>query len=130
MQANPSPFVQIENVTAHLRGLLVSEWRLARKEMAQNLRAARTGLILAVIGMATAFSALFALTAALYLGLATAGLPEWLAALATGLGLLIVSALAMWVGLRRLSPQALAPTQTAAHAAETIRLVTEKTHVS
>ncbi|WP_299297614.1 phage holin family protein [uncultured Tateyamaria sp.] len=130
MQPHPSPLAQIENVAAHLRGLLISEWRLARGEMAQNLRAARTGLILAAIGFAATFSALFALTAALFLGLTALGLAAWLAALATGTGLLIVSALALWLGLNRLSPKAIAPTRTAAHAAETIRLVTEKTHVS
>lgn len=130
MHSNTSPLTQLENAAAHLRGLLVHEWRMARVEMAQNLRAARTGLILAAMGVAAAFCAFVALTAALFLGLAAFGLPTWLAALATGGAFLLISALALWLGLNRVSPKALAPTQTAEHAAETIRLVTEKTHVS
>lgn len=130
MQNPTSPLVQLENVAAHLRGLIVSEWRLARSEMAHNLRAARTGLILAVAGVGAALAGFVAATGALFLGLAAVGLPTWLAALITAATFLIAAVVLLWAGLSRLSPDALAPKQTAAHAAKSIRLVTERTHVS
>lgn len=130
MQTEASPLTHIQNASAHFRGLLASEWRLARREVAANLRAARTGLILTVFGVAAALSALSALTAAVFFGLAAAGLEAWLAALATGAVMALLAALLIWVGVSRLSPKALAPTESASHAAETLRLVTEKTHVS
>ncbi|MCC1493885.1 phage holin family protein [Cognatishimia sp. F0-27] len=130
MEHPNAPGPTLAAIAEHLRGLLLSEWVLAKTEMSRNLRAAKRGLIIAVFGVAIAFSAVFALTAALFLGLSTAGLAPWLAALATGIVLALFSALALRIGLSRLSPKTVAPTESAKHAAETLRLVTEKTHVA
>ncbi len=127
---SPSPLVHLQTATAHLRGLLASEWRLACAEMSKNLRAARTGLVLAAVGFAAALSGVFAMTAALFLGISALSVAPWLSALATGLIISIIAALLLWIGVSRLSPKALAPTQTTQHAQKTLRLVTEKTYVS
>ncbi|WP_299629270.1 phage holin family protein [uncultured Tateyamaria sp.] len=125
-----TPLTHLSTATAHLRGLLVSEWRLAKLELARNLRAARVGVILAAIGLGGALCAMFALTGALFLGLGALGLAPWLAALATAGALGLIAAICLWLGLTRLSPEAIAPTETVAHAAKTLRIVTENTHVS
>ena len=125
-----TPLTHLSTATAHLRGLLASEWRLAKLELAKNLRAARVGVMIAVIGIGGALCAMFALTGAMFLGLGTLGLAPWLAALATAGGLGLIAGICLWIGLTRLSPKAIAPTETAAHAAKTLRLVTENTHVS
>ncbi|WP_299616323.1 phage holin family protein [uncultured Tateyamaria sp.] len=130
MQSQPTPLAHLGTATAHLRGLLASEWRLARIEISRNLKAARTGIILAAIGIGGALCAMFALTGALFLGLGALGLDPWIAALATAGALGVIATLCLWIGLTRLSPEAIAPTETAAHAAETLRLVTENTNVS
>lgn len=130
MQTDPSPLTHLQTASAHFRGLLASEWRLARREMTANLRAARTGLVLTAFGIGAALSAFFALTGALFLGLAALGFNAWVAALATGAVMATLAGICIWIGVSRLSPKALAPTKSASHAAETLRLVTEKTHVS
>lgn len=127
--AEPSPLHHLETATAHFRSLLASEWRLARREVSENLKAARLGIILAVCGIAMALSAIFALTGAAFLGLAQLGLSPALAALATGAAFILCAVGLIWMGLNRLSPKALAPTETTEHAAQTLRLVTEKIHV-
>jgi len=130
MQTHDTPRTQIENATAHVRGLIASEWQFMRREIAANLRRARTGLVLAVVGVVAVLCAGFALTATLFLGLAALGIAPWLAALITGGACSVIAALCLWLGLSRLSPSALAPTQSTSHVVETLRLVTEKTHVS
>ncbi|WP_299374054.1 phage holin family protein [uncultured Tateyamaria sp.] len=130
MQNNATPLTHLGTAAAHLRGLVTSEWRLARIELAKNLRAARTGIILAAVGLGGALCAMFALTGAVFLGLSALGLAGWLAALATAGVLGVIAGLCLWIGVTRLSPKAIAPTQTAAHAAKTLRIVTENTHVS
>ncbi len=124
-----SPLHHLENAAAHFRQLLSSEWTLARRELSRNLKAARLGLILAACGIALLFSAIFALTAAAFLGLSLLGLSSAVAALVTGGAVLTLAVGLIWLGLARLSPKAIAPTETTAHAAQTLRLVTENLHV-
>ena len=130
MQTEATPLTHLGTAAAHLRGLVTSEWRLARIELARNLRAARTGIILAAVGLGGVLCAMFALTGAIFLGLTALGLAGWLAALATAGVIGVLAGLCLWIGVTRLSPKAIAPTETAAHAAKTLRIVTENTHVS
>ena len=130
MQIHANPLEQLSTATTHLRELLKSEMRLAKLELANNLKAARTGLILAAIGLAAILCTAFALTATLFLGLSAFGIASWLAALITTALLGMISILCFWVGLSRLSPKAIAPTEAAEHAAQSIRLVKENTYVS
>ncbi|MEM8822960.1 MAG: phage holin family protein [Pseudomonadota bacterium] len=129
LSAQHSPLHHLETATAHVRSLLASEWRLARREVSKNLKAARLGIILAACGIALMLSATFALTAAAFLGLALLGMPTALAALVTSVGFFAVAAGLVWMGVSRLSPKALAPTETTEHATQTLRLVTEQIHV-
>lgn len=107
--------------------LMRQEWLLARTELAQSARRLGKDVGILLLGGAVAYAGFLALLAFIIIGLATLGLPWWLAALivavvVTGAGVVLVQR-----GLTSLQGEDLTPRQTMETLRDDLRLVKEET---
>jgi hypothetical protein len=109
----------LQDVLANIQDIVRAEVRLAKAELGEELKQARSGSILIGVGaVAAIFSALFLLLACVYaLGLV---MPNWAAALIVMAALGIAAAVTLGVGLKRFKTIQAAP-KTAASLKENVR---------
>lgn len=111
-QARPTGSL-VADALQHLSNLVRGEVALARAEIMENLRNARTGLLLMITAGLLAATALNLLGAALAAAFTALGLPAWASALIVGIAIGLV-ALVLWQkGAKALDPSSMAPTRTA-----------------
>jgi len=96
-----SLFKLIADLPGYLVALLRSEVELLKTELLEKAKLAGVGIGLIAAGAFFGFFAFGVLLAAAVLGIATA-LPAWLAALIVGVVLLIITAILVFVGVKRL----------------------------
>jgi hypothetical protein len=92
--------------------LMRQEWILARTEMSEKAAHIGKDLGFLALGGAVAYAGFLALVAAAIVGLATAGMAWWLAALLVGVVVAAVGALLVQRGLGALRGEDLAPRRT------------------
>lgn len=97
---------------AHLRGLVKSEWKLARAEMTNAAKRAGRGAIFLGVALALALVAFHALAITAILALAAAGIPLVWAALITTVGVLVLALICLLIGRSALKPEKLSPKRT------------------
>lgn len=105
--------------------LLRKELRLARAEMSEKVSQAVSGSTSLAAGAALLFCALLALLAAAVLGLDEV-MSLWLAALVVAVVVLLVGALILFAGLRKLRETRLAPQRTIESVRENMDVVRER----
>jgi len=90
----------LHDIVGNVQEIVRAELRLAKTEVREELARSRSAAVLLAVGALTlVFSALFALLAIVYaLSLVT---PAWAAALIVGLGVGLVAALCLGLGIRR-----------------------------
>lgn len=113
------------DVVQDLGALVQEEVALAKAEVRQTVGKVAADSVLAVLGGGFIFVALFALVAALILGLATA-LAPWLAALIVGIALLLVGVILLMMGINRLKRVSVVPERTVRTVREDIEEVRER----
>jgi hypothetical protein len=100
------------DLTRDTRSLLEQEIRLARTEMAQNVKRIVPSLTLIVAGGLIAYGGILAIVAAVVLGLIALGLAAWAAALLGGVVIAGIGYALLRAGLASFRPQDLKPRQT------------------
>jgi hypothetical protein len=109
----------LHDVLANIQDIVRAEVRLAKAELGEELKAARSGGVLVGAGaVAAIFSALFLLLACMY---ALAGVvPDWAAALIVAAAVGVAAAVTLGLGLKRFKTIQAAP-KTAASLKENVR---------
>jgi fatty acid desaturase len=97
-----------QQVTALMR----QEWLLARTEMSQKAGKIGKDVAFLALGGAVAYAGFLAVLAAIIIGLATAGMHWWLAALLVGVVVIAVGGLLVQQGLSALRHEDMTPRQT------------------
>lgn len=92
--------------------LVQDELALAKAEISRNISRAGMGIAFIAIAALMGLVALNVFATALVGVLTASGLPIWLSAMIIGGVLLVIAVVLAMVGKSRLSPEALAPTQT------------------
>ncbi|MCK0149509.1 phage holin family protein [Marivita sp. S6314] len=119
----------VREFLAHLRGLFVTEARIAKEELSEAVSRAGTGAVYLAIALLFALVAFHALALTGVLALAALGIPMVWAALATSVLVLIVAAIFAFAGSRCLKKSALAPKRTLAHLRSDLSSFEEATRV-
>jgi len=96
-----SLFKLIGDLPGYLVELLRSELERLKQELISKAKHLGVGVGLILVGAFLAFFAFAVLIAAAVLGIATA-LPAWLAALIVGVGLLLITAILVLIGVNQL----------------------------
>jgi hypothetical protein len=100
------------DAVGQLAKLIGNEFELARAELSEKARMAGNAAALIGAGAVIMIPALVLLLFAVAAALISAGLSDPVAYLLTGVGAAVLSAILIWVGLSRLSGDALKPTVT------------------
>ncbi len=109
----------LHDVLANIQDIVRAEVRLAKAELGEELKAARSGGVLVGAGaVAAIFSALFLLLACVY-ALARV-VPDWAAALIVAAAVGVAAAVTLGLGLKRFKTIQAAP-KTAASLKESVR---------
>jgi len=104
-----TPIALLLDAVGQVLRLLKGELALAQVEVQAGLRAAVTGLVMLVVAVILAITAVDVLAGMLVLMLIEAGLaPVW-SALLVGIGLLVVAVVLVRFGLKAVQPSALVP---------------------
>jgi Putative Actinobacterial Holin-X, holin superfamily III len=98
-------------LVSHSASLVGDEIKLAKQEMLEELQSFRSGAITLVIGAALVWIALLTLCAAVVIGLSVFMGPG-MAALVTGVGLVVVGGTIAFIGFRQLMKTMLKPEKT------------------
>jgi Putative Actinobacterial Holin-X, holin superfamily III len=114
------------DAVGHAANLVQLEFRLARTELKENVLAWKTGAILVLIGAVFAIAALFLVLQSLVVVIVAAGLKPEVAILIVAGGCLLVSAIFMTIGSKRLGFDALAPDRTVDQLSRDKNMVKEK----
>lgn len=113
-RAEPSTFTSLfSNLTDEVRTLVRNEIQLAQAEMAAKATQAAKGAASIAIAGAVMFCGLLVLLAAAVFGLSTV-MPAWLAALIVGVVVLIIGAIMVQAGRKKLQKLNLTPDRTVA----------------
>jgi len=102
----------LSDLLTELTALFRTEIRLARAEMSEKASQMGTGIGFTAAGGFILFAGFLVLLAAAVGGLMEAGLPVWLSALIVAGATLVIGAIVLWLGLRRLNAKQLAPKRT------------------
>jgi len=102
----------LNDIIGNVQDIVRSEVRLARTEITEELGKSRSAAVLCAVGMLLlTFSAVFLLLAIVYaLSLV---MPGWAAALVVGLGVGVIAAMFLGVGIKRFKTVRAAPKTTA-----------------
>ncbi|MCU1439311.1 MAG: phage holin family protein [Rhodoglobus sp.] len=119
----PSLLGLIRDVPGLVSRLFREELRAAKAEIAEKAKAAGVGIGVVAGGCILALLALGTLIASAVLGLAVA-VPAWLAALIVALVLLVIAAVLVFLGVKRLQAgMPPAPTETVKSVREDVRVI-------
>lgn len=103
----------VSDLWLEMRTLISQELQLAKVEMTGKAARLTRGIAFMVAGGLVAYAGVLALVAALVLGLMAAmQWPAWLAALTTGLVVMVLGTVVLRVGLAKLRPRDLLPERT------------------
>jgi len=109
----------LNDIIGNVQDIVRSEVRLARTEITEELAKSRSAAVLCAVGtLLLTFSAVFLLLAIVYA--LSMVMPGWAAALVVGLGLGVIAALFLGVGIKRFRTVRAAP-KTAASLKENIQ---------
>lgn len=108
-QNERTPIALLLDAVGQVLRLLKGELALAQVEVQAGLRVAVTGLVMLVVAVILAVTAVDVLAGVLVLGLIEAGLaPVW-AALLVGITLLVIAGILVRFGLKAVQPSTLVP---------------------
>lgn len=112
---------------AHNSATLVrNEIELAKQELREALKSISNGIILMAVGGVFAFAAFLTFCAAVVIGLTSVMTPG-VAALVTGIALVVIAGIIAYIGLRQLKKSHLAPQKTIETLKETKKWLKEMT---
>ena len=100
------------DAVSQLSKLITNEFELARAEIAEKVSRAVKGGAVVGAGIAVMLPAIIILLMAAAKGLVAAGLSEAVAYLIVGLVTAGIGALAIFIGMKQMTPEALMPTRT------------------
>lgn len=115
----------LNDTVRYLIRLVRGEVALAKAEVQQSIRTAITGLILILVAVVIAISAINVLSAALVGALVEQGVSHVWAALIVAAVLCVVAVVFGWLGVNALKPANLFPTQTAENVRRDARAIKE-----
>ena len=112
---------------AHNSATLVrNEIELAKQELRESLKSISSGVILIAVGGVIAFAAFLTFCAAIVIGLSNVMTPG-IAALVTGIALVVIAGIVAYIGLRVIKKSHLAPQKTIETLKETKKWLKEMT---